>query len=370
MRIAFVSTILCYPWGGADALWTSAAEMAAQRGDQILLAISSLTAGHERIAALVARGASLSPRPNPGEPATLWRRAWRKVPGNAPSPHRLRDRIRAFRPDLVVISCGGTYDTLLEPALLDWLRSSGIRYRLIANLQHEHPALPEPDRQRMRADFLAADRLFFVSPRNLEITRRHLCAPLPQAECLHNPLAPAAELPWPQAEPWAFASVGRLEPVKGVDLLLAALAAALGGAPDWRLNIYGRGPQRDYLEACAGHQGIANRVHFAGFVSRLDEIWEQNHLLVSAAIDEGVPMTIPEAMLRGRPVLATRIGGASEWIEPGQTGFLCPAASVELLAASLREAWDERGRWRELGAAAARRTRASYRPDDFRRVVT
>ena len=154
-----------------------------------------------------------------------------------------------------------------------------------------------------------------------------------------------------------------------MDLLIHALAAALGGIPDWRLNVYGRGPQREYLEACARACGLAERVHFPGFVERLDDIWEQNHLLVSPAIDEGVPMTLPEAMLRGRAVLATRVGGATEWIEPGETGFICAAPTVELLAETLREAWGQREDWRELGAAAARRTRALYRPDDYQRIV-
>jgi glycosyltransferase involved in cell wall biosynthesis len=369
MRIAFVSTILSYPWGGADALWTSAAEAAAARGDQLLLAVSAQTAAHGRIGALAAGGARLLLRRDPGAPVSAWRRAWAKGPWAEPHPRWLRDRIRAFRPDLVVISGGGTYDPILEPALFDWLRSSATRYRLIANLQQEHPTLPEADRLRAREALAAADRVFFVSPRNLEITRRHLCHALPNAECLHNPLAPAAPLPWPAGEPWTLASLGRLEPVKGVDLLIAALRAALGENGEWRLNIYGRGPQRDYLEACARHQGVADRIRFPGFVSRLDEIWGQNHLLVSSAIDEGVPMTIPEAMLRGRPVLATRVGGADEWIEPGTTGFLSAAPTLELLAEALRGAWDQRGRWSEMGLAAARRTSARYRPDDFRRVV-
>jgi glycosyltransferase involved in cell wall biosynthesis len=186
---------------------------------------------------------------------------------------------------------------------------------------------------------------------------------------VHNSIAPAADLPWPAPAPWSFACIARLEPIKGVDLLIHALAASLGAAADWQLNIYGRGPQREYLEACAQACGLAGRVHFPGFVEQLDDIWKRNHLLVSPAIDEGVPITLPEAMLRGRAVLATRVGGATEWIEPGQTGFICAAPTVELLAESLRAAWGERERWQEMGVAAARRTRALYRPNDYQRLV-
>lgn len=374
MRIAFVSTILSYPWGGADAPWTSAAEVAIARGDRLMLAISENTSLHPRIGALVERGASLVVRAAPAGPLSLWRRAWRKRPWALDRPHHLVARIRAFAPELLIFSCGGTYDPILEPALTDWLRSSGTPYRIIANFQNEHPALDEPDRVRARDILNSADRVFFVSPRNLEITRLHLLSPLPNAECIHgcmvhNPLPSTPDLPWAEPEPWSFACIARLEPVKGVDLLFPALAAGLGSISGWRVNVYGRGPQRDYLEACARFCGISDRVSFCGFVPNLDEIWKQNHILVSPAVDEGVPMTIPEAMLRSRAVLATRVGGATEWIEPGRTGFLCDAPTVGLLSESLREAWNARLRWREMGQAAAVRARALYRPNDFERIV-
>ena len=125
MRIAFVSTILGYPWGGADALWTSAAEVAEARGDRLLLAITESTARHARIDALAGRGATLFIRPGGGGPASLWKRAWGRCPLSARHPLRLAKRIRAFAPDLVILSCGGTYDPILEPALMDWLRKTG-----------------------------------------------------------------------------------------------------------------------------------------------------------------------------------------------------------------------------------------------------
>jgi glycosyltransferase involved in cell wall biosynthesis len=369
MRIAFVSTILSYPWGGADSLWTSAAEEALDRGDTVLLAISEPVARHPRIGSLRERGAALHIRLCEEGQRPFWRRAWRRRPWSKDGTQLLRARIRSFAPDLLVFSCGGTYDTILETALVDWLLASGTPYRIIANFQHEHPSLGEADRIRAREILTAADRIFCVSPRNLEITRLHLLSPLPNAECLHNPLLPVTESPWAPTDPWSIACIGRLEPVKGVDLLLAALAGALGDVLGWRLNIYGQGPQEDYLEACAQHFRISDKVSFRGFVPNLQEIWAQNHMLVSPAVDEGVPMTIPEAMLRGRPVLATRVGGADEWIEHGRTGFICAAPAVGLLTDSLREAWSLRPSWRDMGQAAAVRASALYRPGDFRRVV-
>jgi glycosyltransferase involved in cell wall biosynthesis len=374
MKIAFISTILDYPWGGADALWTCAAEAALGRGDRVLIATSEKASRHDRVGALVARGAELVVRPAPDGPRPIWQRAWRKRPGGSRGLHALSDRVRSFAPDLLVFSCGGTYDPINEAPLTDWLRATGTPFRIIANFQNEHPALSEENRLRAKQLLEAAERIFCVSPRNLEITRLHLLSPLANAECMHgcmvhNPLPTDSNLAWAEPPPWSFACVARLEPVKGVDLLVQALAEGLGDQPGWRLNLYGRGPQHDYLEACARYCGIGDRVSLRGFVPDLDDVWRQNHLLVSSAIDEGVPMTIPEAMLRGRAVLATRVGGATEWIEHGRTGYLCPAPTTGLLAASLREAWGQRERWREMGQAAAARTRSLYRPDDYKRIV-
>lgn len=373
MNVAFVSTILSYRWGGADGLWTAAADLAVDRGDHLLIAVSGLAADHTRIAALTKRQADLFIRRLPIGPTAFWRRALYKIAGTARSG-RLLARLRTFAPDLVILSCGGTYDIIQEAPLIDWVRSTRTPYRIIANLQHEHPFLEEPDRQRAREMLAAADRVFCVSPRNLAITRRHLMHPLPNAECLHGcgghvSIVPASESEWPAQDPWCMAILARLEPIKGLDILIQALSAALGDTPGWRLNIYGDGPQLGYLKECAHFCGVGERIHFVGFDANLDGIWQQNHLLVSSSIDEGVPMTIPEAMLRGRAVLATRIGGAEEWIEPGVSGFICPAPTVELLTESLFAAWIQRGRWREMGKAAAIRARALYRPNDYQRII-
>ena len=373
MRIAFVSSILHHAWGGADALWTCAAEKAIARGDRVLLAVSEIVAEHPRVRAIVATGAKLMIRPRSDRPVPLAMRAWRKA-------HRTfgqRDpeviRLDRFAPDIVIFSGGGTYDPILELPICDWLKASNTRYRVIANFQNEHPTLPENDRTRLREILAAADRLYFVSPRNLAITRRHLVHPLPNAECIHGVMVhnamPAAAVPWPASESWGFATIARLEAVKGIDLLIHALAAGLGSEPGWHLNIYGRGQQEPYLREVTRAARLSERVTVHGFVESLETAWQTNHLLVSSAVDEGIPMTIPEAMLHGRAVLATRVGAAEEWIEHGRSGFLCAAPTVELLAQSLGAAWESRDQWQTMGAAAVASARARYRPDDYLKII-
>ena len=372
MKIAVVSTILGYPWGGADAVWTAAAEAAARRGDQLLLAISSLALPHPRVAALLAGGATLHLRPRkdvlPGRVARLRHAIGRRVPHETAL---VRD-LRAFAPDLVVFSCGGTYDVAYEPEVLEWLRASAVPCRIIANWQRDLPALGGEDRDLVRPPLELAEQVFFLSHRNLAATRRHLLAPLPAASVVQIPLRGEllGELPWPaESGTLTLAAVGRLEPVKGLDLLLHALHHALGTAPGWRLMIYGRGPELGPLQRTAAQLGLGAHVAFPGHVADLRAIWVGAHLFVSPAIDEGVPMTIPEAMLLGRPVLATCVGGAEDWIKDDENGFLCPAPTLDLLAHSLHHAWARRADWRDFGTRAHAAATARYQPDDYLRVI-
>ena len=368
MKIAFVSTILRYPWGGADTLWTRAAEAASARGDTLFLSLSALTAGHARIAALRAAGAIIHLRTPEPAALSLNERVKRKLGLAAPSPEaKLIAALENFRPDLVVFSLGGTYDLLLCPRLTAWLRAGGVEFRVIINWQAEHPRLTAQDLNSSRETFAAARALVFVSSRNLAVTRRHLLAPLPNSLVLHNPLRwqPADTSPWPVSTEVRLATVSRLDEGKGIHLLLHALAETGPKLPPWRLEIFGVGPQEAALRATVAYLGLGDRVAFRGHVGALRDLWKDNELLCAPAIDDGVPMTIPEAMLCERPVLSTCVGGAEDWIEHGRTGFLCPAATMPLLSASLVEALDARYRWPGIGRAAHESASAHYRADDY-----
>jgi glycosyltransferase involved in cell wall biosynthesis len=367
MKIAFASTILGYPWGGADTLWTTAAEAAAERGDALLISVSPVVAASPRVAALVDRGARLHERTPPTAPSSLGARVAGKIKRTlGQKGDGLVEELTAFRPDLVIISLGGTYDLVLHSDWIDWFRAQRTRVRLVANWQQENPTLSANDWHAAKRALNSVEQVCFVSSRNLAVTRRHLLEPLLHARVIQNPLRwrPTDVAPWPDTPALQLATVSRLDTGKGIQLLLHALAA-LRDAPDWQLAIHGQGPDETFLRATAAHLGLDARVQFRGYVKSLRDIWAANHLLISPSIDDGVPMTIPEAMLCERPVLSTEVGGANDWLRDGETGFLCPAPTVPLLTATLERAFAARARWREMGRAAAASAAAHYRADDF-----
>lgn len=373
MRIAFVSTILGYPWGGADTLWTHAAEAAQARGDALLISVSPTVAHHQRIAALVKAGARLHERSPAAAPTSLGARVAGKIRRTL---GRVGDglvgELSTFRPDLVIVSLGGTYDLVLHPDWVEWFAASRVRVRLIANWQAENPALTAPDWLAARRALALADQVCFVSTRNLAATRRHLLEPLSRARVIQNPLRwqPGDVSPWPDDPVLRLATVSRLDEGKGIQLLLHALAAIGTGAPAWHLTIHGEGPAELYLRDTVSHLGLASKVTFAGYVGSLRAIWAANHLLVSPSLEDGVPMTIPEAMLCGRPVLATAVGGAEDWIKHGETGYLCPAPTFVLMMQSLGTAFADHSQWSTLGGAAAVSAMPHYRPGDYLHLLT
>jgi glycosyltransferase involved in cell wall biosynthesis len=371
MKIAFVSTILDYPWGGADTLWTRAAEAAVARGDSLFLSISLAVAAHARITALAAKGAVMFQHKPAQATLSIGARLLRKLGLAHPTDAGLIAALQAFRPDLVIFSHGGTYDLVLQPALTAWLRSSGTRFRIIANWQEEHPQLDDANLAFIRDTFAAADRLYFVSTRNLTVTRSHLALPLAHARVIQNPLRwqPADVTPWPAGPVVRLATVSRLDEGKGIQLLLQALARSGATLPDWQLNIYGQGPHEESLRTIAAQTGLVERVVFRGYVGELRAIWADNHLMVSPALEDGVPMTIPEAMLCQRPVLATCVGGAEDWLQHGTTGFLCPVPTVDELTRTLQTALAARDRWATIGRTAAQAAGARYQPDDYLQLL-
>jgi len=107
-----------------------------------------------------------------------------------------------------------------------------------------------------------------------------------------------------------------------------------------------------YFEELVAVLGLADRVAFEGFSEDVEAVWADHHLLVFPSWMEGAPIALAEAMLAGRPAVASAVGGIPEWLDDGRTGFLAPSPEPADLSAALSAAWCARDRWLDLGRAA------------------
>ena len=154
--------------------------------------------------------------------------------------------------------------------------------------------------------------------------------------------------------------VGHLTDLKGIANLIEAVgsnaAHAHGGA---LLAIVGEGPLRAHLETRVGELGLTNSVRFVGKVAHEDVgAWMgASDVVVLPSLSEGLPTVICEAMVVGRAVVATAVGGTPELVDNGVTGLLVPPSNVPALADALRGLLETPGRAAQMGAVAARRAR-------------
>jgi glycosyltransferase involved in cell wall biosynthesis len=104
-------------------------------------------------------------------------------------------------------------------------------------------------------------------------------------------------------------------------------------------------------------------VNFLGHQSDIEKVWSSHHALVLPSRQEGMPLVVVEAMLSGRPCIATDVGGNRELICDGVNGFLAKAPTVELLDEAMNRAWENRSRLKEMGEKAAYDVRQWVSPD-------
>jgi glycosyltransferase involved in cell wall biosynthesis len=122
-----------------------------------------------------------------------------------------------------------------------------------------------------------------------------------------------------------------LSPRKGVDVLLRALARL----SDASLVVVGSGPDEPELRALAGSLGLDDRVHWVGWSDTPRSYIAAVDVLAVPSREEALPLVILEAMLAGRPVVASAVGSVDEAVVDGATGRLVPPDDPAALADAL-----------------------------------
>jgi glycosyltransferase involved in cell wall biosynthesis len=170
-----------------------------------------------------------------------------------------------------------------------------------------------------------------------------------EAEPLYHPPQLAARLvPGPYGD--YVLSVGRIESVKRVDLIIKALARVDSRV---RLVVAGDGTQRQNAERTAEDSGVGDRVTFLGSVGDDDlvRLYSEALAVIYPPYDEDFGYVTLEAFLARKPVVTcTDSGGPNEFVVDGVNGFVCAPAAEEIAAAVNRLA-NDRTRAASMGDA-------------------
>lgn len=367
-RILFVASVEYPPWGGgAEELWSRAALYLATEGFRILASVVASSPPARRVLELTERGVEVWSRPMV---YSVRKRAWRALTAPQKTLTTLEvERLIATRlPDIVAISDGAPFPPL---DLLEMCVAKRLPFVTIVQCNQDFWWPTDALAERYRAALAAALRCYFVSNANRRLAEKQIGGELRNAEVVRNPFNVdfGASPPWPplgRDGGLRLACVGRLEaPGKGQDILFEVLAAPTWAKRNWRLHLYGDGENQGGLERLAQRLGLADRIVFEGYVPDIEKIWSLNHALVMPSRIEGLPLGIVEAMLCGRPVVATDVAGA-EVIEDGVSGFLAEAPTVGCMGNALERFWARKEDATEIGATAAKRIRRLIPPDPAR----
>jgi glycosyltransferase involved in cell wall biosynthesis len=155
-------------------------------------------------------------------------------------------------------------------------------------------------------------------------------------------------------------SVGVLRPQKALDVLLRATAELLPRMPELQLLLVGEGAERARLEALASELAIGDAVRFLGYRADVPDVLRAFDVAVSSSDFEGSPLAVMEYMDAALPVVATRVGGVPDLIDPGVHGLLVARRDHAALASAIAELLSDPDRRRTMGARAQQRRRSEF----------
>ncbi|MBS0169848.1 MAG: glycosyltransferase family 4 protein [Nitrospira sp.] len=154
--------------------------------------------------------------------------------------------------------------------------------------------------------------------------------------------------------------VGNLYPVKGHQYLIAAIPTILAKCPKTTFVFAGRGQLEAELKEQAHQLGIDGYVRFLGLRQDIPQILALLDVFVLPSLSEGLSMAILEAMVAGKPVIATDVGGNPELVEDGVTGYLVPSQNSQALADRVIALLTEKGHALQFGKTGQLRAQGQF----------
>ena len=218
----------------------------------------------------------------------------------------------------------------------------------------QHAAFLKPWNERLMRLLAPRARLWIGDSQSVTaLTAERLAVPQDRLRCW--PIF-AADSATPQARPWCpgeplrIGTLGRLHPVKGHDVLIAALARLK--RTDVTLSIAGDGAERERLQALARQAGVA--VDFTGYADDPRAYLAGLHLYVQPSRSEGFCIAAHEALTAGLPVIASAVGELPYSIRQDVTGLIVPPGDPDALAQALAKLLADPARLASMGEAARR----------------
>ena len=251
------------------------------------------------------------------------------------------------------------------------LASPGSRRRLVYTEHNEWPRYRWQTRWANMATYPLNDHVFAVSDgvrSTIRYPQRLRRLPMPPLETLHHGLDHAtirvgraagdvrSSLGIPAGVP-VVGTVANFKPHKGYELLVEAAAKVRREEPGTHFVLVGQGPALEDTRRRAADLGLDGSVVLTGFREDALDLCSALDVFTLASLNEGLSISLLEAMALGKPSAVTRVGGIPEVVRDGVEGFLVPPGDPAALADRIVALLRDDGLRARMGEAARQRAR-------------
>ncbi|MEU9091841.1 glycosyltransferase [Streptomyces sp. NPDC048428] len=273
-------------------------------------------------------------------------------------------------------SCGADVVIAARPTFAAYLIAHGRHGYGRVVIDHEGSMVPSQElRERTLELYREMDGVVCLTQADLNNYQRQLGDRAPLLAGIGNIVPPPARHAPVRGLP-LIAAAGQLVPRKGFDTLINAFAQVAPHHPQWRLRIFGRGPEHARLQDLVHAHGLSDAIRLMGALPDLTAEWDKAAFAVSAARHESFGLTLVEAMHHGLPVLAADAPfGPGEIVVPGRNGILVPVGDEEAMAQAMRYLIEQPAEREKLSQGAYATAplysaeRIAFRYDEFLRDV-
>jgi len=157
-----------------------------------------------------------------------------------------------------------------------------------------------------------------------------------------------------------IAFVARLIPIKNCEMLLEVARKIVEKYKKVKFLIVGDGECKPEVEAYLEKFGLRDKILLLGWRDTLTEIYSDIDIAVLTSLNEGTPVSLIEAMLAGKPAVATNVGGVKDVITDNATGFLVPLNDVENFISKLSKLIENKALRVKMGQAAKKDILSRY----------
>lgn len=351
-------------WGGSEELWFLLAKSLLKQGHIVKICVFKHSLAHPKVQELKVLGAQIYLRRVYFSNTSILKRLIAFAKKLIFSRFELKSFLKKDF-DHLIISQGAAFDIAYSEYYYS-LKNIKKKYSLIVQGNSDFSVLNSITRQRAKLIFENAIKVFFVSKRNKESAIRQLISPINNSEIIRNginlDLSQIVNLSFPDTPVLTMAIVSRLDcNGKGHHLLISNLSSPQWKNRNWELNIYGDGPDKEYLEQLVNFYSLSEKVKFRGFINSIEEVWQKNKILILPTFVEGMSLAMIEAAFCYRPSLISDVGGSAEFIDHLENGFLLDFPTNKLIHQNLELIWKNKGKLEEMGMRAGKKIYSWYK---------